>query len=93
MKPDEAAKMMELVRDPRYSQEKLMKGLAPAASLKQALLARRLVGHLNKVYGWHLPEDGNWTVKQSNDVMYEIVLAPRYDQDSFLKAIKLGRRP
>lgn len=85
--------LMDVVSDPRYSKERFMRALLPAAALKKELLARRLVTQLNRVYGWNLSEEGNWTTQQVNNLMYDIVLAPGYEQEKFLAAIAANRRP
>jgi hypothetical protein len=84
---------MAVVRDPRYSLDKYLRGLGPLAALKQQLLAQHLVRNFNSVYGWGLSEDGNWIVEQTNNLMYEIVLAPGYNQERFLAAIATGEHP
>lgn len=84
--------MMRIVQDPRYDQQKHISGLAPAAELKLAVTAGGLVIQVNKAYGWGLAENGNWSIEQANDVIYEIVSKPGYSLDAFLLAIKSGRR-
>jgi hypothetical protein len=84
--------LMKIVQDPRYDQQKHLSGLAPAAEFKLAVTAGGLVERVNKAYGWNLPENGNWTVEQANDIIYEIVTKDGYSLDAFLRAIKSGRR-
>jgi len=89
---DYTSTLFEIVRDPRYSQEGFVKAVPLVATLKREVLARRLVPKLNAAYGWRLSEDGNWSVAQVNDIIYEIVLAPGYDLNLFVQAIQEGRR-
>ncbi len=85
-------KIMKIVQDPRYDQQKMIDGLAPAAELKLALVAGGLVAKLNRAYGWNLPQSGDWSVEQSNDVIYEIVTKPGYSIKRLVAAIRSGRR-
>jgi len=89
---DQRNLIMEIVSDPRYTLESNMRGLPLAAALKEAVLGRGLVRKLNGAYGWNLPADLMLSGKQTNDVIYEIVLKPGYSLEKFLKAIESGRR-
>ena len=90
---DEQRKMLfDIVSDPRYTLESQMRALPLAAALKEAVLARGLVGKLNRAYGWSLPADFTLSVKQANDITYDIVLKPGYSLEKFLKAIESGKR-
>jgi hypothetical protein len=84
--------LMKIVQDPRYDQQKHINGLKPTAELKLAVMAGGLVGKLNRTYGWTLPENGDWSVEQLNDVLYEIVTKPGYTLREFISAIQSGRR-
>jgi hypothetical protein len=84
--------LFSIVGDPRFSQESHLQGLPLAAALKEAVMARGLVGKLNSAYGWSLPADMNLNGPQLNDVIYEIVLKPGYTLEKFLKAIDSGRK-
>jgi hypothetical protein len=85
--------LFEIVSDPRYNYDKFVKGVPLSAALKKEVLKERLVSNINQIYGWKLSEDGNWTTKQANDVMFDIVTKPEYNLDSFLKAIRAGKHP
>ena len=90
---DEQRKLIrEIVSDPRYTLESNMRGLPLAAALKEAVLGLGLVKKLNSAYGWNLPADLMLSGKQTNDVIYEIVLKPGYSLEKVLKAIGSGRR-
>jgi len=89
---DQRRLLMEIVSDPRYTQESNMRGLPLAAALKEAVFGRGLVKKLNSAYGWNLPADMTTSGKQMNDVIYEIVLKPGYTLEKFLKAIESGKR-
>jgi len=89
---DQQRLIMDIVSDPRYTLESNLRGLPLAAALKEAALGRGLVKKLNGAYGWNLPADLNLTGKQTNDVIYEIVLKPGYTLEKFLKAIESGKR-
>ena len=84
--------LMKIVQDPRYDQQKMIDGLAPAAELKLAVVAGGLVDKLNHAYGWSLPQSGDWSVEQSNDIIYEIVMKPGYSLAGLIAAIRSGRR-
>lgn len=84
--------LMKIVQDPRYDQQKHINGLAPTAELKLALMAGGLVASLNRAYGWTLPENGDWSIEQANDVLYEIVTQPGYTLPKLIAAIQSGRR-
>lgn len=84
--------IFEIVSDPRYKLEDNMRGLPLAAALKEAVLGRGLVRKLNSAYGWNLPADLMLSGRQTNDVIYEIVLKPGYSLENFLKAIESGKR-
>lgn len=86
-KREDVQKMFEIVQDPRYSEEQFTKALQPTALLKQELTARGLVQELNRQRGWTLSPDGNWTTKQSMDLMYDVVLAPGYNQETLLRGL------
>jgi hypothetical protein len=90
LNPEQRRLVAEVVTDLRYDQDKFIKGLQPAADLKLALGARRLVDEINEVYGWSLPENGFWTAKQGSDVIYDIVSSPKYRQDAFLSGLEKG---
>lgn len=89
--------LMEIVRDPRYTQEKYMQGLPLSAALKEAVLAKKLVDKLNKAYGWNWPEDMVFkdllqNSRGMNNIIYEIVLKPGYSLEKFLNAINSGNK-
>jgi len=87
--------LMKIVRDPRYdpsNPQKFINALAPAAELKLAVMAGGLVASLNRAYGWTLPENGDWSIEQANDVLYEIVTQPGYTLKKFITSIQSGRR-
>jgi hypothetical protein len=90
--PEGAKFLMEMVSDTRYNQEAGVQGVMLAAPLKEAVMARGLVGKLNGAYGWNLPADMTLNPKQLSDVIYEIVTKPGYSLDRFLAAIQSGRR-
>jgi hypothetical protein len=91
-KPEDVRKMFEIVQDPRYSEETFLEAVQPTASLKQELIARGLLQELNRQRGWSLSPDGNWTTKQSMDLVYDVVLAPGYDQEAVLRSLT-GKAP
>jgi len=80
-------KMIEIVSDPNYDIEKFKKGIPLVASLKEKLLARDLVRNLNAATGLNFSEDGGWTVAQINYLLYQVVLAPGYDEEIFLSKL------
>ena len=89
--------LMDIVRDPRYTQEKYMQGLPLAAALKEAVLTNKLVDKMNKAYGWDWPEDMEYknllqNSRSMDNIIYEIVLKPGYTLEKFLKAIESGKR-
>jgi hypothetical protein len=84
--------LMEIVSDPRFTQESNLVGLPLAAALKEAVIERGLVDNLNSAYGWSMPKDMMLNGRQTNDVIYEIVLKPGYLLEKFLEAIKSGKR-
>ena len=86
--------LFEITSDPRYpgtEQFKLL--LVPTADFKNKLVGRKLVGALNRLYGWNLSEDGKWTTKQANDVMFDIVAKPNFEVEKALAAIAANRKP
>jgi hypothetical protein len=88
----EAAFAMEMVGRTGFTQEDGVRGVMLAAPLKEAVLARGLVGKLNSAYGWNLPSDMDLNAKQLADLIFEIVVKPGYSLDRFLAAIQSGRR-
>jgi hypothetical protein len=84
--------IMKIVQDPRYDQGTYMRCLQPAAELKLAITAGGLVPKLNTAYGWKLAENGNWTVEQANDVIFEIVAKPSYSLQGLISAINKGQQ-
>jgi hypothetical protein len=84
--------LMKIVSDPRFDQNTYTRCLAPAAQLKLALTAGGLVPNLNRAYGWSLSENGDWSVEQCNDVIFEIVAASNYSLEGLVSAIRSGRR-
>jgi hypothetical protein len=89
--------LMDIVRDPRYTQEKYMQGLPLSAALKEAVLVNKLVEKLNRAYGWDWPEDMMYknllqNSRNMDNIIYEIVLKPGYTLEKFLKAIESGYR-
>jgi hypothetical protein len=83
---------MEIVSDPRFTQESNLIGLPLAAALKETILANGLVDKLNKVYGWNLPKNLILNGRQTNDIIYEIVLKPGYSLEKFLIALDSGNK-
>jgi hypothetical protein len=92
LNPEQLEVLMKIVSDPRYTQEKAMRALQPAAELKHTVMSRGLVGKMNKAYGWNLPSTGNWDVERANDICYDIVLKPGYTLNKFIAAIEAGRK-
>lgn len=84
--------IMEMVSDPRYTQESSLQGLFLAATLKEAVLEQGLVENLNMAYGWNMPKDMKLSGKQTNDIIYDIVLKPGYSIEKFMQAVKSGKR-
>jgi hypothetical protein len=80
----------KIVSDPRYDQKKFMKALLPLGELKKQVIARNLLGDLNDFFGWHMPAEGGWPPEETNDLIYEIVLSPRYDAEKFLQGLEKG---
>jgi hypothetical protein len=86
--------LFEVVRDSRFpGVEKYKLVLVTTSSFKNGLVTRQLVDNVNKLYGWNLAEDGNWTVQQTNDVMFDIVAKPGFDVQKALAAIAANRKP
>jgi len=92
LNPEQQRLLMEIVSDPRFTQESNLAGLPLAAALKEAVIEHDLVDKLNSAYGWSLPNDMMLNGRQTNDVIYEIVLKPGYSLEKFLTAIKSGKR-
>lgn len=90
--PEQLKVIMDLVSDPRYTQEKAMRGLFPSAELKEAVTSRGLVDKMNRAYGWNLPETGGWVGPHANDLMFDVVLKPGYTLDKFIAAIEAGKQ-
>lgn len=84
--------LMEIVSDPRFTQESNLMGLPLAAALKEAVLKHNLVDKLNSAYGWNLPKDMMLNGRQMNDIIYGIVLMPGYSLEKFLVTIGSGKR-
>ncbi|HEX4964952.1 MAG TPA: hypothetical protein VF173_29345 [Thermoanaerobaculia bacterium] len=82
--------LSKIVTDPRYDQKKFVKALTPTAELKKQVIARNLLVDLNDFFGWNLPAEGGWPPDETNDIVYEIVLSPRYDAEKFLQGIEKG---
>ena len=59
-------------------------------ALKQNLISQGRVADLNTIYGWELSNDGKWPIERLNDIVFEIVMSPRYDQRRFLAALEKG---
>ncbi|HEX3555152.1 MAG TPA: hypothetical protein VIA62_18160 [Thermoanaerobaculia bacterium] len=80
----------KIVSDPRYDQKKFMKALVPTGELKKQVIARNLLDDLNDFFGWNLPAVGGWPPEETNDLIYEVVLSPRYDAEKFLLGLEKG---
>lgn len=94
---EQIATLSDTVRDPRYTQEKFMKGLVPSAVLKEAIVANRMVEKLNKAYGWDFPENMEYkdlmkNSRQMNNIIFDIVTKPGYTLEKFLMAIQSGKQ-
>ena len=86
--------LFEIAQDPRFPGiDKWEALLQPTADFKNKLVTRKLVGNVNRLYGWQLAEDGNWTTKQANDVMFDIVANPAFEMEKALAAIAANRKP
>jgi hypothetical protein len=86
--------LFQIVQDPRFPGVEEFKALlGPTAEFKKQLVERKLVNNLNKLYGWHLSESGNWDTAQANDVMFEIVATPGFQIEKALRAISSHQKP
>ena len=91
---DYRQQLFEIVQDPRFpGVEQWQALLGPTAEFKKHLVNRKLVGNVNELYGWHLAENGNWTAKQANDVMFDIVAKAGFGVGGALRAIASGHKP
>jgi hypothetical protein len=89
-----AQKILEIAQDPRFPGTAKYQALLPTtAEFKSKVIARKLVQNLNTLYGWQLSEDGRWTIKQANDVMFEIVAKPGFEVEKALSAIAANKKP
>lgn len=86
--------LFEITSDPRFPGVERWKELLPLTDeFKRQLVGRKLVGNINKLYRWRLREDGKWSTKQVNDVMFDIVNKPGFNVDRALMAIASNRKP
>ena len=86
--------LFEIAQDSRFpGTAKWEALLPPTAEFKNKLVARKLVGNVNRLYGWQLAEDGKWTTKQANDVMFDIIAKPGFEVEKALAAIAANRKP
>ena len=93
LSPEALRVIGKIVTDRRYDPkhpEKFLHALEPTVKLKQQVVAEELLTNLNDFFGWNLPAEGGWPPEEVNDIVYEIVLSPRYDADRFLDGLKQG---
>jgi hypothetical protein len=86
--------LFQIVNHPKFpGVERWKELLVPTSAFKTELVNRRLVGAVNRLYGWNLADNGQWTADQANDVMLEIVAQPGFSVDAALRSIAAGRKP
>lgn len=93
LSPEAREAITKIVTDPRYPRDnpdKYVRALPHVASLKQKLQSNNLIGNLNYIYGWSLPATGYLKVEQGNDLVFEIVMRPKYNEETFLSALRIG---
>jgi hypothetical protein len=93
LSPEAREALTKIVSDPRFPKdnpEKYVRALPHVASLKQKLQSNNLISNINYIYGWSLPETEYFKVEQGNDLAFEIVMRPKYNEEIFLSALRIG---
>lgn len=91
MSPEARDALARIASDPRFDDpKKFADALEPMASLKTKLTGSPRLGDLNAIYDWSLTPDGRWPIERTNDIIFEVVMSPHYNEGTFLRALEVG---